>query len=73
MLHGCDLCIFPLPLQDTEDLVNMLSRNQRNQVVALKERLLSSSDLVPALESVHGVIHLMQGASITVQQLGPLR
>ncbi|XP_062327815.1 polycystin-1-like protein 2 [Osmerus eperlanus] len=53
----------PTILKDTEDLVNMLSRNQRNQVVELKERLLSSSDLVPALESVHGVIHLMQGES----------
>lgn len=53
----------PTVLKDTEELVNLLSKNQRNRVLGLKESLRSSSDLCPALDSVHNVIHLMQGES----------
>lgn len=50
-------------LKETEDLLSVLSRSKKNQLSPLDEGLESGSDISPALDRVHGLIHLMQGES----------
>ncbi|KAI3377578.1 hypothetical protein L3Q82_008747, partial [Scortum barcoo] len=50
----------PTILKDTEEVISMVSRSQRNKMT-VTNRLESTADLFPALDSVHGFIQLMQG------------
>ncbi|KAJ8417780.1 hypothetical protein AAFF_G00226230 [Aldrovandia affinis] len=48
-------------LQDTEELVTILSKNEKNNVPPLEKTLESFDDLCTALNSVQGLIKLIQG------------
>lgn len=52
----------PSLLKDTEEVIYMLSRSQRNKM-SMTNRLESTADLIPALDRVHEFIQLMQGES----------
>nr|XP_046201047.1 polycystic kidney disease protein 1-like 2 [Oncorhynchus gorbuscha] len=53
----------PTILKDTEEMVNLLCKSQRNKVPELEKKLESCNDLCSALGRVQGVIQLMQGLS----------
>ncbi|KAG7468572.1 hypothetical protein MATL_G00144330 [Megalops atlanticus] len=46
---------------ETEELVTILSKNQKNKVPPLEKKLESFSDLCTALDCVHRLLQLMQG------------
>ncbi|KAF7654897.1 hypothetical protein LDENG_00063320 [Lucifuga dentata] len=50
----------PSILKETEEMLFLVSKSQRNKISEL-HRLESSSDLFPALDRVHDLIQLMQG------------
>ncbi|XP_055756313.1 polycystic kidney disease protein 1-like 2 [Salvelinus fontinalis] len=53
----------PTILKDTEEMVNLLCKSQKNKVPELEKKLESCDDLCSALGRVQGVIQLMQGLS----------
>ncbi|XP_034536415.1 polycystic kidney disease protein 1-like 2 [Notolabrus celidotus] len=52
----------PTILKETEEMISLLSRSQRNKISAVGT-LECGTDLCPALEKVHEFIQLMQGES----------
>ncbi|XP_064841165.1 polycystin-1-like protein 2 [Oncorhynchus masou masou] len=53
----------PTILKDTEEMVNLLCKSQKNKVPELEKKLESCDELCSALGRVQGVIQLMQGLS----------
>lgn len=49
-------------------MVTLLCKSQKNKVPELEKKLESCDDLCSALGRVQGVIQLMQGASLTLQE-----
>ncbi|XP_034143212.1 polycystic kidney disease protein 1-like 2 [Esox lucius] len=53
----------PTILKDTEEMLNLLCKSQRNKIPEMRKRLETCDDLYSAFNRVHRVIQLMQGLS----------
>ncbi|XP_063044771.1 polycystin-1-like protein 2 [Engraulis encrasicolus] len=51
----------PTLLKETEDVLNILMKSPKNQLAPVERKIQVSADLAGALDSIHAVIHVMQG------------